>query len=588
MTQAARGSRARLALTVVAVFAIVVSFAVRLVDIQVVRASELTTAAIEKRSSTVKTYGVRGEILDANGVVLADSVERFDINAAPDAVPANQQTEMRVDGKVVAVSVADALAAVSEITGTPTATLEEAIADPESRFAYLVKGVTLDVFTRVKALGIPWVYYQLRPSRTYPNGAIAGNLLGFIGTDAPQAGIELSEDSCLAQMNGSSSYERGRDGVAIPGSSVTSTEAKDGGDVRLTIDRDLQWFAQETLAEQAKAIGAEWATAVVVRVADAHLMAVADYPTVDPNDVASSDAAARGSIAFTSPYEPGSTFKAMTIASLLDADVVEPETQLIVPYRYSFPNGQYIGDAVSHGELRLTAAGVIMESSNVGVSLLSERLSAAERHEYMVKFGLGDTTAVSFQHESTGSLKDAANWDQVTNRAVQFGQGVSATSVQVASIFQTLGNDGVRLPLTLVQGCEWPDGTITGQPSTQGTQVVNKTASEESVRILETIVTDGWLGKQLAIPGYRVAAKTGTAEVAEAGGYGDERIVSVAGLAPAENPEYVVVATFAKPDAANNTSAAAAPTFQKIMSHVLKKYRVLPSTTPAPPLQLRW
>lgn len=587
MVQNSRSSVTRLAVTVLAVFAIVASFAVRLVDIQVVRASELATAAVDGRSMQIKTYGLRGEILDANGVVLADSVERFDITAAPDMVPEDQQTELRRDGEWVDVSVADALAAVSEITGEPLSSLQAAIADPEARFAFLAKGVTLDVFRQVSELRIPWVYDKLRPSRSYPNGAVAGNLIGFVGSDGPQAGIELSENDCLAQTDGTATYERGADGVRIPGSTVTATEPVNGGNVRLTIDRDLQWFVQEALAEQAQAIGAEWATAVVVRVADAHILALADYPTVDPNAVGASDPAARGSIAFSSPYEPGSTFKAMTIASLLDAGVVTPETEFVVPGRYKLPSGGTIGDAFAHGELHLTAAGIITQSSNVGVSLLSEQLDAGSRHDYMVEFGVGAKTAVDFPGESTGLLRPAEDWDQVTTRAVQFGQGVSATSAQVASIYQTIGNDGVRLPLVLVQGCEWPDGSVTGQPNTEGTRVVSETASEQTVRILETVVTDGWLANQLAIPGYRVAAKTGTAEVADDSGYGNERIVSVAGLAPAEDPEYVVVATFAKPKRMN-TSAAAAPTFQEIMSHVLKKYRVVPSTTPAPPLRLAW
>jgi cell division protein FtsI (penicillin-binding protein 3) len=374
--------------------------------------------------------------------------------------------------------------------------------------------------------------------------------------------------------------------VRIPGSTVTATEPKDGGTIKLTIDRDLQWFVQEALEKQAISTGAEWATAVVVRISDGHLMTVADWPTVDPNDVNSADVSALGSRAFSTPYEPGSTFKPMTVASLLDAGTITPTTKITVPGLYSVDGGS-ISDSWAHDDLRFTTAGVIMNSSNVGISILSETLNAQARHDYMVKFGIGERTAVGFSGESGGSFKDAVDWDAITDKTVMFGQGVSATSVQVASLFQTLGNGGVKLPLTLVEGCTNADGTVTETPSTEGTPVVSESAADETVKMMETVVTDGWLSDVLTIPGYRVAAKTGTAEVSENGVYTGERIVSVAGIAPADDPQYAVVVTIGKPDTIK-TSAAAAPTFQEIMTQVLKKYRVVPSNEPAPSIPLTW
>jgi cell division protein FtsI (penicillin-binding protein 3) len=583
-TSSSRSTRARLALTIIAVFAVVAVFAIRLIDIQVVRAGELSSAAVSNRSIPLTTYGTRGEIVDTNGVVLADSVDRFDITVSPrDVADFERSTD---DGKKT-ITVADALAEIGEITGQSVEDLTTPIeADPDANFGYLTKGVKLDVFLAVKNLNIPWVFDDLRASRTYPNGAIAGNLVGFIGTDGPQAGIELKEDACLASTNGTSTYERGADGVRIPGSTVTATEPKDGGTITLTIDRDLQWFVQEALEKQAVAVGAEWATAVVVRISDGHLMTVADWPTVDPNDVNSADVSALGSRAFSTPYEPGSTFKPMTVASLLDAGTIAPTTKITVPGLYTVDGGS-ISDSWAHDDLRFTTAGVIMNSSNVGISILSETLSAQARHDYMVKFGIGERTAVGFSGESAGSFKDAADWDAITDKTVMFGQGVSATSVQVASLFQTLGNGGVKLPLTLVEGCTNADGTVTETPSTEGTQVVSESAADDTVRMMETVVTDGWLSSVLTIPGYRVAAKTGTAEVPENGVYTGERIVSVAGIAPADDPQYAVVVTIGKPDTIK-TSGAAAPTFQEIMTQVLKKYRVVPSNTPAPSIPLTW
>ncbi|MCU1406340.1 MAG: penicillin-binding protein 2 [Glaciihabitans sp.] len=579
-----RSTRARLALTIIAVFAVVIVFGVRLVDIQVVRADALSTAAAENRSIPVTTYGTRGEILDTNGVVLADSVDRFDITVSPMDV---DDFTRKTDDGTVTITVDEALAEIGALTGQTVEDLQTPIgADPDANFAYLTKGVKLDVFTAVKALNIPWVSNELRQSRVYPNGAIAGNLIGFIGTDGPQAGLEIKEDSCLASTNGTSTYERGADGVRIPGSTVTATEPKDGGNIRTTIDLDLQWFAQEAIETQALATGAEQATAVVVRIKDGHLMAVADYPTVDPNDVNSADVGALGSRAFTTPYEPGSTFKPMTVASLLDAGSITPTTQIVVPSAYPV-GGTTITDSSDHGTLHYTTGGVIMNSSNIGISILSETLSAQKRHDYMVKFGISEKTAVGFPGESAGDLKEAADWDAITDKTVMFGQGVSATSVQVASLYQTIGNNGVKLPLTLVEGCENADGTVTETPSTEGTQVVSEYAADETLKMMETVVTDGWLSNVLTIPGYRVAAKTGTAEVATNGVYTGDRIVSVAGVAPAEDPQYAVVVTLMKPDTIK-TSGAAAPTFQQIMTQVLKKYRVVPSTTPADDIPLTW
>lgn len=590
-----RSTRTRLALTVIAVFAVVVVFAIRLIDIQVVRAGELTTAAVANRSKTLTTYGTRGEIVDTDGTILADSVDRFDITVSPKSVPVaddKNPVAMTVEagpngGASVKVSVDQALADIGRATGTRVKTLKAAIsADPASDFAYLVKGVKLDVYTKVVALGIPWVYDEPHPGRVYPNGAVAGNLVGFMGTDGAQAGIELMENKCLASTNGTSTYERGADGVRIPGSTVTATAPKDGGTVKLTIDEDLSYFVQQTITKRAKDIGAQWATAVVVRVKDGNLMAVADYPTVDPNNVSAAKRTALGSLAFSTSYEPGSTFKPMTVASLMDAGKITPTTEIKVPNQYLVKGGE-ISDSWDHETLKYTTAGVILNSSNVGISVLSETLDKYKRHDYMTKFGIGTETAVHFNGEDSGQLKAAKDWDPVTDKTVQFGQGVAATSVQVASIYQTLANGGVQKPLSLVESCTAADGTVSGVPDKTGKRIVSKYAADSTVHMMEGVATVGWLAPQLKIPGYRVAAKTGTAEVSENGVYTGDRIVSVAGIAPADDPQYVVVATYGKPDTMK-TSEAAAPTFQKIMAQVLKKYRVLPSTKTDKPIPVTW
>lgn len=570
----------RISLAVLAIFAVVSVFVVRLVDIQVVQADELNAQSLSKRAQELVTYGVRGEIVDTNGAALASSVERYDINASPRSA----LTGPEVNGAVL-----EDLAKIAELTGQDATVMTASfMADPESDFLYLAKGVTLEVFQAVKELDIPWVYYDLRPSRTYPNGAIAGNLVGFIGTDGPQAGLEIGQDECLASENGSATYEKGEDGTRLPGSLVTTKEPKNGGTLRLTIDRDLQFYVQQRMAQAYSDLGAEWATAVVIRVSDGHLMAVADYPSVDPNNVDGVPNTALGSRAFSWAYEPGSTMKAVTAASLLDAGVVTPTSQVTAPGRLYLSDGGFIKDSFAHDDLRYTLTGALVFSSNTAVSLFSDSLSAQKRFDYMEAFGLNRETEVEFFGESEGLVHPASQWDERTNYAVQFGQGMTVTSVQMASIYQTLGNGGVRMPVTLVEGCEWPDGTVTQLPSTEGTRVVSQSAADQTVEMLEKIVTDGWASADLTIPGYRVAAKSGTAEVADdSGGYGDAAVISFAGMAPAEDPQYAVVVTAGIPTSVYS-SGAIATTFHDVMAQTLTTFRVTPSTEPAPDIPLTW
>lgn len=571
----------RLRLTVLALLLTVLVFGIKLVDIQLVRAAELNAQSLGKRSVALAIYGARGDIVDSNGVPLAASVDRWDITASPSTV-----NEVKRDG--VTRSVDELVGQLAEATGEDAAAIKTAITEnPTSNFAYVSKAVDLATLTKVQELRIPWIYSQYNPSRTYPSGGVAGNLVGFLGTDGPQAGLERDYDACLKSTKGESTYEKSKDGVRLPGSTVTTKEAVDGGTLKLTIDSDFQWYVQEQLASQATAVGAQWGTAVVVRVSDAHIMALADYPSVDPNNVNGVPTTALGSLAFSTPYEPGSTFKPMTAAMLLDQGLATPSSQIIAPGRIKFDNGGYIKDVWAHNDLRLTLTGVLMNSSNTGISKFSDLLDRQTRYDYFTKFGLGEKTAVGFPGESAGSLKQPKDWDQITNYAVSFGQGVSATSAQVASIYQTLGNGGVRLPLTLVEGCTMPDGTVTDLPSTAGTRVVSESAAQQTVGMLETIVSKGPISSRLAIPGYRIAAKTGTAEVFENGGYSNNRVVSVAGLIPAENPEYAVVVTLGKPSTMKTSTAAAAP-FKNIMTQVIKTFRVEPSTVAATDLPTTW
>ncbi len=527
-------------------------------------------------------YGNRGAIVDRNGTELADSVNRYNITTAPRLVKG-------FDGKlggtrVKKVSVDDALQALAKASGGDVATMEENIAaNPKSDFAYLVKGLDVKQYEAVRALNIPWLYPEQQSARIYPNGATAGALTGFMGTDGAQAGLELAYDSCLAGTNGSETYERGEDGVQLPGSTVTKTQAKDGGTLETTIDSDLQYMAQQTITSAAKDLQAESATATIVDVKTGELLAVADTPTVDPNDVdATTDKGAYGSRALTSSYEPGSTIKAAIAAALINEGKSSPTDRAVVPYSRTFPWGGTIRDSEFHPTENLTLTGILQNSSNVGITELGSRLTTQQRYDYMKKFGLFEPeSAIDYPGQPSMEYGASPNWDQQTNINSMFGQGISTTAIQIASVFQTLANQGVRIPLHMVKGCVTADGKTIDAPDVQGTRVVSDAAATQTVKMLQSVVTGGTLVGMKPISGYNIAAKTGTAEVAEGSkGYGGQRITSVAGMAPAEDPQYVVTVTFTKPQT-NKWSSGAAPAFRTLMSQVLEKYRVAPSTAEA-------
>ncbi len=315
----------RIGLALCCVFAAVGLLFSKLIDVQVVRADELRQESDQIRTTSEIIWASRGAIVDGFGNFLAVDVDRYDVSVDP-----RRAGDFRRDGEIV--SLESAVEEIATVTGASERELLSQILESETpHFSYLVKAVSPEVRAELRELRNPWIQIDLVRQRTYPFGPVAANLTGMLGTDEPLAGIEREHNSCLQAINGVATYQRGADGIRLPGTTNQVKKPLHGGDVHLTIDSDLQWYVLQTLAEHGSALGAKYGSAMVVRVKDGHVMATADWPTFDPNDFSRSPAEFMGARAFSSPYEPGSIMKPIGIAMLIDRGYTSPQIKLSRP-----------------------------------------------------------------------------------------------------------------------------------------------------------------------------------------------------------------------------------------------------------------
>ena len=591
-----RGSSLRRAVAIVIVIAAALVFLVRLVDVQVVSAAALNEDARGKRAVPVPIESVRGDIVDRNGDVLATTDERYDAQLSPKNTTLNKGRFWRPDPErggaaTVEVTAQQAFAEIGEITGQSADEIQKIVddaleKDPKSDFAYVKRGIDLSQLNALKKLGIGWLTFTPQHQRTYPNGAVGGNVIGFAGQDEePQSGIELSQNECLTGSDGSEVYERGADGVALPGSLVVEKKAVDGGTVRLTIDRDLQWEAQQTINQQVQRTSAEWGYLVIMDARTGELVAVAEDGSVDPNDVDGSDPLKREARSFTSPYEPGSTFKTITAAALIDQGAATPLTPNLTPdYLEPEPNVRF-GDSFSHGPTQWTLTGILTQSSNVGTSMLGSALSEQTRYDYLQRFGIGISTQAGMPLEDSGLLIPVDQWDRQTSYNTMFGQGVSSTIVQTAGAYQAIANGGERVPPALVSSCTDADGTEHVLDHGDPVQAVTPDTAEQVMRMLETVANEAWFKDIIAIPGYRLAGKTGTAEQVDpdTGLYRSDFVNSFAGIFPADDPQYVAVASIAFAKSGDGASAALTA-FHEAAEATIRTFQIPPSAGQYEPL----
>ncbi|MFC5338078.1 peptidoglycan D,D-transpeptidase FtsI family protein [Leucobacter denitrificans] len=586
--QTLRGARGRNIVFFLIVLIAAAAFAIRLIDVQVVNAATLNAASKDKRAVPITISSVRGDIVDRNGEILATTDERFDVQLSPKNAQLNGAKFTRADTErgvgTVTVTTEEAYAEIGEITGQTGDEIKKIVDDAleineKSDFAYVKRGVDLTQLQQLKRLQIPWLTFESQHERVYPNGAVGGNIVGFAGEDeSTGAGVELSQNECLTGVDGAETYERGADGVQLPGSVVQTKKVENGGTIHLTLDLDLQWQAQQVINQKVQEVGAEYGYLVVMDVKTGELLAVAEDDSVDPNDPGASDSSRWSARSFTWPYEPGSTYKAITAAALVEEGKATPNTTVSTPYSWQPEGGVSFSDSFQHPTMDWTLTGILVHSSNVGISMLGSRLSAEQRYDYFTKFGLGQSTNAGMPLEDAGLLHAPENWDAQTNYVTMFGQGLSSTIVQTASVYQTFANKGVRVPPTVVKSCIKEDGTESAPDHGESVRVISESTAATMLDMLETSAGEGFLNQYSTIPGYRIGGKTGTAEQSDgAGGYRGDYVYSFAGILPVDDPQYVIVASVGFPSTGNGGQAAVSA-FHDAAEATIRTFHLPPSS----------
>ncbi|MEV4775159.1 peptidoglycan D,D-transpeptidase FtsI family protein [Microbacterium sp. LWH12-1.2] len=583
-TRATRSPRRRTVVALAVVLAVLAAFVVRLVDIQVVRADAHVEDSLRtgKLGTSTSIPGQRGSIVDSEGTVLASSVLVYDAQLSPQVIMLLENDEKNKP-KLPWAEASEKIAAVTGQTGDEVrAIVAAALAEnAESQYALLKRGLTTEQYLALRDLGLPYLAVNPRETRVYPNGAVAGNIVGFLdGEGKAQVGVEKMEGQCLASTAGERSYRTGKDGVVIPGSERT-VDAVDGGTVQLTLNSDLQWYMQQMIGEEAQKQGAKGGTVTVVETKTGKIRAAAEWPAMDPNDLDASARETWGNQIFTYDFEPGSTFKAITAAAVIEGAGATPLSTVTASSRETFPNGAVINDAFSHPDYNYTLAGALIDSSNVALSKFGEMVSPDVRHDYLQRFGVG-TETIGFPNETDGTLHPTSEWDNQSIYTTSFGQHFTVTAPQLAGAYQAIANGGEKIGLSLVESCTRTDGTVVTPDAPEREQIVTPETASQLTRMLENVAVQGGLAEDIAVPGYRVTSKTGTAQVADLvnGGYkSGVYYTSMVGFAPVDDPEYVIVVTLDEPTRITS-SAATASAFQKAVTQVMKTYRVMPSSTP--------
>ncbi|MDG4788769.1 penicillin-binding protein 2 [Micromonospora sp. WMMD1102] len=563
----------RLRLGTLLVLAMFTTIGIRLVALQVVDAPEYAGGGVGDRLRTVVLPAPRGTIYDRSGAALAQSVEARYVYADPELVE----------------DPAGTAEALSPLLGIPVSRLTEEMKQRKrpdgrpSRFEYLARGVEINTAEKIMELNRAGIGTGRDERREVPGGDLAANLLGFTSQDrVGLEGIEARYDELLRGVNGEREYEVGKGELAaeIPGGYSKVTEARPGSSLQLTIDRDLQFMVQRILTKRMQEVNGTIGAAVVLDVRSGEVLAQASYPTYDAADWRRYDAEDRNDAATSFVVDPGSVHKPIVFGAGLEEGVITPETAWPTPY-FIRKGGEPFRDTHNAQGRKLSVAGMLGFSSNVGTIRIADKLGAEKVYEYQLRFGLGRPTGEGVPGEAAGRVLKPSEYSGSTYGSVPIGHSVDVTPLQMAAVYAAIANDGTWIQPHLVREIIGPDGRRKPVPAPQTRQVLRPETAAALRTLLEAPVTiEHGTARQAAIKGYRIAGKTGTGSRVVDGRYAPGEVASFIGMDQADDPRYVI-AVFAHTPSGGGGDISA-PAFKEMMEYVLRHYRV-PATGTAPP-----
>ncbi|WP_228034626.1 peptidoglycan D,D-transpeptidase FtsI family protein, partial [Streptomyces spongiae] len=585
--------RPRLRMVSLALTLVMIAFVVRLLQVQAVDAGEYTARAEQDRYVGHVLAAERGEITDRDGVALATSVDANDITADP-TMFTREQTK-------IADAPEQAAALLAPILGADQETIAQKLRTKNTQYVLLARRQLPEVWKQIKDLKtaltkqaakdpdtvnvLAGVFQDPSSKRVYPNGDLAAGILGWVNSEGKGAGgVEQQLNKELTGKDGKIRYAQSG-GRQVPTVSATETPAVPGSDVELTINRDIQWAAQNAITEQVKESKADRGYVIVQDTRTGEILAMANSPGFDPNDLSKANGDALGNAAVQDAYEPGSTAKVMSMAAVLEENAATPGTHVVVPNRLH-RGDRLFKDDIDHPTWYLTLNGVLAKSSNIGTILATGQLGKTQKqanqvlYSYLRKFGLGSYSGLGFPGETKGILAPPATWSTSQQYTIPFGQGMSINAMQAASVYSTIANGGVRVDPTLVRGSKGADGRFTPAPGPKKTRVVSEKTAKTLARMLESVVDDEeGTGTKARIPGYRVAGKTGTANrVDPATGKYRGYTSSFAGFAPADNPRITVYCAIQNATKGNYFGGQiCGPIYKEVMEFALKTLQIPPT-----------
>jgi cell division protein FtsI (penicillin-binding protein 3) len=585
----------------IVIFLALILAAAQLFNLQVPKAAGLRAQAAGQLKVTDVEKAVRGSIIDRNFDKLAFTTEARALTFQPVKIrkqlaEAKQKSPSAPDPDQRLREIAKEVS--GKLNNSPdAATLLKKLRSNET-FVYLARAVDPAVAGAISKK-FPEVGAERQDLRQYPGGSLAANIVGGIDWDGHGLlGLEDSMDSVLAGSDGSVTYDRGSDGVVIPGSYRNRHDAVNGATVQLTLDDDIQFYVQQQVQLAKDASGARNASAVVLDAKTGEVLAMSNDDTFDPSqDIGRQGDRQIGNLPVTSPFEPGSVNKIVTAATVFELGLSNPDEVLQVPGSINM-GGVNVRDAWGHGVLPFTTTGVFGKSSNVGTLMLAQRVGPERYYEMLGKFGLGQRTGVGLPGESAGLVPPIDQWSGSTFSNLPIGQGLSMTLLQMTGMFQAVANDGLRIPPRIVKATIAADGSRTEERQPDGIQVVSSDTARSVRNMLRAVVQSDPTGSQqgtapaAAIDGYQIAGKTGTAQQINPGCgcyYDDVYWITFAGMAPADDPRYVIGIMLDAParNADGTPGRSAAPLFHNIAGWLLQRDNVPLSPDPGPPLTLQ-